>query len=231
MESNASETTSDTSKMTGFKGKRSTRKFGRNGKNGGADRKSIASHQSSNLGPPELQPVIDAANDDVVLDPIPLRRERVAARKETNSELAQKLRATTRQYHRETREKEAVQMQHDHVAKNNIKLKKDMASLCNVVRESRAETRCLKNELSNAEKSNKIMENRLVSCEWEHSQALAERDKLNTAELMMQEKAHSDNMKQKEQEKTVSRTLLQLYCYYCQVYLLRRLTNVYSSPF
>ncbi len=41
-------------------------------------------------------------------------------------------------------------MAYDHVAKNNKKMKKDVASLCNVVRESRAETRCLRNELSNA---------------------------------------------------------------------------------
>ena len=221
---------SNTSKKTGFRGRRPKRKYGRNGKNGG-DRKSISSLQQSTniIGPPDLPPVIDAADDAVVLAPIPLRRERVAARKETNSELAQKLRASTRQYVREKREKEAVQLEYDHVAKNNNKLKKDMASLCNVVRENRAETRCLKNELSNAEKNNKVMENRLVSKEWEHSQALAQKDKLNTAELLMQEKAHSDEIKQKEQEKMVSRTLLQLY--YCRLCILHPLTNVCFSPF
>jgi hypothetical protein len=210
MESNAS-------KKTGFKGKRSKRKFGRNGKNGGADQKS-----SSN------QPVIDAADDAAVLAPIPLRRERVAARKQTNSELAQKLRASTRECDREKREKEAVQMEHDHVAKNNNKLKKDVASLCTAVRESRAETRGLRKELSNAEKNNKVMENRLVSHEWEHSQALSERDKLYSAELLSQEKAHIDEMEQKEKEKMVSRRLLQLY--HCKISFLCPLTNVSFSP-
>ena len=83
---------SNTSKKTGFRGRRPKRKYGRNGKNGG-DRKSISSLQQSTniIGPPDLPPVIDAADDAVVLAPIPLRRERVAARKETNSELAQKL--------------------------------------------------------------------------------------------------------------------------------------------
>ena len=205
MESNTS-----TSNKSGFKGKRSNRKFGRYGRRGGPDQKSTSHQHSTNIGPPEL----DVTDASVVPAPIPLRRERVAARKETNSELSQKLRASTRQCAREKREKEAVQLEYDHVTKNNKKLKKDVASLCTVVRESRAETRCLKNELSNAEKSNKTMENRLVSREWEHSQALAERDKMNTAELLMQENAHSDEKKQKEREKMVSRTLLQLYYFH-----------------
>ncbi len=53
---------SNTSTRTGFKGKRPSRKFGRHGRTGGADRKSTSSHQS----PPELQPVIDVAGDVVV---------------------------------------------------------------------------------------------------------------------------------------------------------------------
>lgn len=132
MERSTSSSKGPIAEKTGFKGKRANRKFGRYGKDRG-DRKSTPSQQTDNIEQPELQPVIDVADDAAVpAAPIPLRRERVAARKETNSELAQKLRATTRQYYRETREKEVVQMQHDHVAKNNIKLKKDMASLCNV---------------------------------------------------------------------------------------------------
>ena len=224
MESNIS-----TSKKSGFKGKRPNRKFGRHGNKGGADQKSISNQLPTNIEPPETQPVIDAAYDVAVLAPIPLRRERVAARKETKSELAQKLRVSTGECAREKREKEAVQKEYDHVAKNNNKLKKDVASLSNVVRGCRAETRCLRNQLSTAEKSNKVMENRLVSNKWEHSKALAERDKLNTAELLMQDKAHIDEMKQKEQEKMVSRTLLQLYYYH--LCLFHPLTIVCFSPF
>ena len=62
--------------------------------------------------------------------------------------------------------------------------------------------------MSDAEKNNKLLENRLVAQDWEHGQAIAERDQESQSRFEEQEKMHSTEMKRKKRETTVSQIIV-----------------------
>jgi hypothetical protein len=68
----------------------------------------------------------------------------------------------------------------------------------------------LRNDLSDAKKSKKLLENRLVSQDWEHGRALAARDEDSKSLLLEQEKMHSIAIELKESKMRVSKIVVQL---------------------
>jgi hypothetical protein len=95
------------------------------------------------------------------------------------------------------------------------KLKDNVAHLSSIMRESQVKKRCLRDELSDAEKHNKLLENHLVSQDWEHGRALAAKDEDSKSLLAEQEKKH--NVDNKMEMSKMRQVELLSSCFICTV--------------